>query len=68
VALRKAAAELARFRAAQDASPQPVDEHFAAAVEEVKRLEAGTSGRKTSVKQPAKKKPSRHRTPTEDGA
>jgi len=32
-------AELARFRAAQDASPQPVDRHFAAAIEELNQLE-----------------------------
>jgi hypothetical protein len=68
VALRKAEAELARFRAAQDALPRPVDEHFADAVEEVKRLEAGTRGRKASVKRPAKKKPSRRRKPKGDDA
>lgn len=68
VALRKAESELARFRAAQDALPQPVDEHFAAAVEEVKRLEEGASGLKTPLKRPAKKRSSRRRKPKEDEA
>lgn len=36
---------------------------FDRAVEEVKRLEAGASGRKASSKEPAKKKPSRRRKP-----
>ena len=35
----KAEVELDRFRAAQDALPQPVDQHFAAAIEELKRIE-----------------------------
>lgn len=38
-ALQKAEAELAKFRIAQHALPQPVDGHFAAAVEEVKQLQ-----------------------------
>jgi len=36
----KAEAELARFRAAQDAFPQPVDRHFDASIEEIKRIES----------------------------
>lgn len=39
-ALQKAEAELARFRAAQDLLPKPVDEDFSAAVEAAKRLES----------------------------
>jgi hypothetical protein len=35
----KAEAELDKFRAAQDALPQPVDQHFAVAIEELKQLE-----------------------------
>jgi len=35
----KAEAELVRFRATWDASPQPVDRHFAAAIEELKQME-----------------------------
>ena len=35
----KAEAELDRFRAVQDALPQPVDQHFAAAIEELKQIE-----------------------------
>ncbi len=35
----KAEAELDRFRAAQDALPRPVDQHFAAAIEELKQIE-----------------------------
>jgi hypothetical protein len=46
----KAEAELEKFRAVQDALPQPVDQHFAAAIEELTRIE----GR-------AKKKPGRRK-------
>jgi len=35
----KAEAELDRFRAAQDALPRPVDQHFAAAIDELKQIE-----------------------------
>ena len=35
----KAEAELDKFRAAQDALPQPVDQHFTAAIEELKQIE-----------------------------
>lgn len=35
----KAEGELARFRAAQDALPQPVDKHFDASIEELERIE-----------------------------
>lgn len=35
----KAEAELGKFRAAQDALPQPVDRHFATAIEELKQIE-----------------------------
>ena len=46
-------------------SAQPASD-FDRAVEEVKRLEAGASGRKASSKEPAKKKLSRRRTPKGD--
>ena len=46
-------------------SAQPASD-FDRAVEEVKRLEAGASGRKASSKKPAKKKPSRRRKPKGD--
>lgn len=46
---------------------QPTSD-FDQAVEEVKRLEAGTSKRKASVKKPAKKQPSRRRKPKGDEA
>ncbi len=38
-ALIKAEEELAKFRAAQNALPQPVDDHFVAAIEELKQIE-----------------------------
>lgn len=63
VAQRKAEAELARFRAAQDALPHAVDEHFAATIRELKRLEAVAKNGKSSVKKAAKEKPSRKRKP-----
>lgn len=68
LAPRKAEAELARFRAAQDALPQPVDEHFADAVNEVNRLEAETKRSAAPVKKPAKTKSSRSRKQQEDEA
>ena len=48
-ALQKAEAELAKFRVAQDVLPQPVDEHFAAAVEGIKQLEAEAKRCKASA-------------------
>lgn len=54
-ALQKAEGELVKFRTAQDARPQPVDEQFAKAVDEVKRLEAATKRRATTLQKPAKK-------------
>jgi hypothetical protein len=38
-AMLKAEAELDRFRAAQDALPRPVDQHFAAAIDELKQID-----------------------------
>ena len=35
----EAEAESDRFRTAQDVLPQPVDQHFAAAIEELKEIE-----------------------------
>lgn len=55
-ALQKAEAELVRFRAAQAALPRPVDEHFAATVEELKRIEAGAKGRKAPASRSRKSK------------
>lgn len=43
----KAEEELAKFRAAQDALPQPVDKHFAAAIEELKQIEGRAKGTKS---------------------
>ena len=48
-ALQKAETELGKLRAAQDALPQPVDEHFAAALEELKQVE-GQAKRTTGGK------------------
>ena len=48
----EAEAELDRFRAAQDVIPQPVDQHFAAAIEELKEIE----GLAKKVKSGRKKK------------
>jgi len=58
-------AELARFRTAQDALPHAVDEQFAAAIEELKRLKAVAKKGKSPVKKTAKEKPSRRRKPKE---
>lgn len=66
-AQRKAEAELARFRAAQDALPHAVDEHFAATIEELKRLEAVAKSGKSPVKKAAKERPSRPGKPKEGG-
>lgn len=68
VAQRKAEAELARFRAAQDALPHAVDEHFAATIEEMKRLEAVAKNGKSFVEKAAKEKPSYPRKPKEGDA
>lgn len=68
VAQRKAEAELARFRAAQDALPQAVDEHFAAAMEELKRLETVAKEGESPVKKLAKTKPARRRKPKDGEA
>ncbi|MEI7831992.1 MAG: virulence RhuM family protein [bacterium] len=46
----KAELEYARYHAAQAALPQPVDEHFAAAVKELKQIEKVGKGRKPSGK------------------
>ena len=46
----KAEAELARFRAAEDALPQPVDAHFAASIEELKQIEGRTKQAKSGRK------------------
>ena len=43
----KAELEYARYRASHAAQPQPVDQHFAEAVGEVKRIEQAAKGRKT---------------------
>ena len=48
-ALQKAETELGKYRAAQDALPQAVDEHFAAAIEELKQVE-GQAKRTTGGK------------------
>jgi len=48
----KAETEFEKFRAAQDALPQPVDQHFAEVVGEVKRLEAAPA---LAAKKPKKK-------------
>ncbi len=42
-AVAKAGAEFEKYREAQTALPQPVDEHFEEAIKEVKRLEKGRS-------------------------
>jgi hypothetical protein len=46
----KAELEYARYRAAQAALPQPVDQHFAAAVQEVKQIEKTARTRKQGGK------------------
>ena len=68
VAQRKAEAELARFRAAQDALPHAVDEHFAATIRELNRLEAVAKSGKSFVEKAAKEKPSRRRKPKDGDA
>jgi hypothetical protein len=68
VAQRKAEVELARFRSAQDALPHAVDEHFAATIEELKRLEAVAKSGKLPIKKPPKENPSRRRKPKEGDA
>ena len=47
----KAELEYARYQAAQDVLPQPVDQHFAEAVKELKQIEKTT----TSIRKPGKK-------------
>ena len=47
----KAEVELDQFRASQAALPQPVDQHFAAAIEELKQIEERTKKTKPNRKQ-----------------
>jgi len=51
VAKLKAEVELDQFRASQAALPQPVDQHFAAAIEELKQIEERTKKTKPNRKQ-----------------
>jgi len=51
----KAEAEYERFRAAQDALPQPVDQHFAEAVDELKQIEAKRKKKKPGPRKKGKK-------------
>lgn len=56
-AVAKAGAEFEKYREAQTALPQPVDEHFEEAIKEVKRLEKGRSRPKgTTGKKRAKRR------------
>lgn len=48
-ALARAEAEFEKFRVIEAGKPSPVEQHFAEAVEQVKRLEKGTRARKKKV-------------------
>ena len=52
-AVAKAETELAKFREAQDALPQPVDRHFEQALGELEKLE----GESKALSEPAPDKP-----------
>lgn len=52
----KAEAEFEKYREAQDALPQPVDQHFDEVVDEVKRLKAAPPPTPTPKKKPGRKK------------
>jgi hypothetical protein len=66
-AVAKAEAELARFRAAQAALPQPVDRHFAQTLGELEKIEGEAQVLPDRKADAPKKKPARKRKPQAGG-